>query len=134
VTAGSALLFFGTFQVDHPYNAVASEDIFVRNELLRAMTSSMPGRVTATAAIALATLSLFVVRLRQPIHYLIYAFAVLASLPVWLIEQRYYLGAFALFMAFREPASPAVERAILTVNTALSLYLFAGVVQGRFFL
>jgi alpha-1,2-glucosyltransferase len=84
--------------------------------------------------IALAALSLFVIRLRQPIHYLIYPFAALTVMPVWLIEQRYYLPAFALFMAFREPASPVVEGAILAVNTALSVWLFAGVVQGRFFL
>ena len=57
-------------------------------------------------AIALAALSLFVIRLRQPVHYLIYPFAALSVMPVWLIEQRYYFPAFALFMLFRESASP----------------------------
>jgi alpha-1,2-glucosyltransferase len=134
VALGSAALFFGTFRVDHPYNAVASEDVFVRNQILRLMTSSTPARVAACITIGLAALSLFVIRLRQPIHYLIYPFAALTVMPVWLIEQRYYLPGFALFMAFREAASPAVERTMLAVNAALSLYLFAGVVQGRFFL
>jgi alpha-1,2-glucosyltransferase len=134
VMVGSTLLFFGTFRVDHPYNAVVSEDLFVRNDILRLMTSSTAARLASSVVIALATLSLFVVRLRQPIHYLIYPFAALTVMPVWLIEQRYYLPAFALFMAFREPASPTVERAILAVNAVLSLYLFGGVLQGRFFL
>lgn len=134
VALGSALLFFGTFRVDHPYNAVASEDVFVRNEILRVMTSSTIARVAAWVTIVLAALSLFVIRLRQPIHYLIYPFAALAVMPVWLIEQRYYLPGFALFIAFREPASPAVERALLAMNALLSLYLFEGVVRGQFFL
>jgi alpha-1,2-glucosyltransferase len=134
VSLGSALLFFGTFRVDHPYNAVMSEDVFVRNGMLRVMTSSTLAGIASAAIVAVAVLALMVIRLRQPVHYLIYPFAALSVMPVWLIEQRYYLPAFALFMAFREPASPAVERAILAVNAALSLYLFAGVVQGRFFL
>ena len=134
VALGSALLFFGTFRVDHPYNAVASEDVFVRNEILRLMTSSTFARGAASVAIALAVLSLFVIRLRQPMHYLIYPFAALTVMPVWLIEQRYYLPGFALFMAFREPASPAVERAMLAVNALVAVYLFEGVVRGLFFL
>jgi alpha-1,2-glucosyltransferase len=134
VTLGCALLFFGTFRVDHPYNAVASEDVFVRNEILRLITSSTLARAGASVAIALAALSLFVIRLRQPMHYLIYPFAALTVMPVWLIEQRYYLPGFALFMAFREPASPAVERALLALNALVAVYLFEGVVRGLFFL
>jgi alpha-1,2-glucosyltransferase len=82
----------------------------------------------------LAVLSLFVIRLRHPLHYLIYPFAMLTVLPVWLIEQRYYLPAFSLFMVFRESASPALERALLATNAIAALYFFAGVTQGRFFL
>lgn len=135
VSICSAALFFGTFRVDHPYNDnVITGDIFLRNELLRAMTSSTLARAGASLAVALAALSLFVIRLRQPIHYLIYPFAALSVMPVWLIEQRYYLPAFALFMVFRESGSPNVERAIVALNGGAALYLFAGVVQGRFFL
>jgi len=135
VSVSSVALLFGTFQVDHPYNDnVVTEDIFLRNVLLQAMTSSTLARVTASAAITFAVLSLCVIRLRQPIHYLIYPFAALSVLPVWLIEQRYYLPAFALFMVFRESASPGIERAILAINGVAALYLFAGIVEGRFFL
>ena len=134
VALGCALLFFGTFRVDHPYNAVGSEDVFVRNEILRLITSSTLARIAASFAIVLAALSLFVIRLRQPMHYMIYPFAALTVMPVWLIEQRYYLPGFALFMAFREPASPLVERLLLVVNALVAVYLFEGVVRGLFFL
>jgi alpha-1,2-glucosyltransferase len=129
----SVVLFFGTFRVDHPYNAV-SDETFLRNEMLEAMTSSTLGRVAASGAIALAALSLFVIPLRQRVHYLIYPFAALSVLPVWLIEQRYYLPAFALFMLFRESGSPGIERALLAVNAVVATWLFAGVAQGWFFL
>jgi alpha-1,2-glucosyltransferase len=129
------VLFFGTFRVDHPDNLnVITQDTFLRNATLQAMTSSTFARVATSVAIALAALSLFVIRLRQPIHYLLYPFAALSLMPVWLIEQRYYLPAFALFMLFRESASPGVERAMVAMNGVVALYLFAGVAQGWFFL
>jgi alpha-1,2-glucosyltransferase len=135
VPLSSAVLFFGAFRVDHPYNHnVMTQDIFIRNGMLEAMTSSTLARVTTSVAIALAALSLFVIRLRQPVHYLIYPFAALSVMPVWLIEQRYYLAPFALFMLFRESASPTVEGVIVAMNGVVALYLFAGVAQGWFFL
>ena len=135
VALASVVLFFGTFRVDHPYNHNdITEDIFLRNAVLQVMTASTLARVATSVAIALAALSLFVIRLRQPVHYLIYPFAALSVMPVWLIEQRYYLPAFALFMLFRESASPGVERALVIVNGLLAIYLFEGVVRGLFFL
>jgi alpha-1,2-glucosyltransferase len=133
VVLSSVVLFFGTFRVDHPWN-VMTEDNFVRNAILQAMTSSTLAGVVTSAAIALAALSLFVIRLRQPVHYLIYPFAALSVMPLWLIEQRYYLPAFALFMVFRESASPGIERAMVVVNGFVAIYLFEGVVRGLFFL
>ena len=87
-----------------------------------------------SVAIALAVLSLCVIRLRQPAHYLIYPFAVVSVIPFWLIEQRYYMPVFTLFMLFRESASPRVERALLATSVVIALYLFAGVVGGQSFL
>ena len=133
VVLACVALFFGTFQVDHPYN-VTTQETFVRNAILQAMTSSTLARMATSLAIALAALSLFVIRLRQPVHYLIYPFAALSVMPVWLIEQRYYFPAFALFMLFRESASPGVERAMVAVNGFVAIYLFEGVVRGLFFL
>ncbi len=102
--------------------------------MIQAMTSSTIAGAVACVAIALAVLSLFVIRLRRPVHYLIYPFAAISVMPLWLIEQRYYLPAFALFMLFRESASPRVERTMVVVNVVIALYLFDGVARGRFFL
>ena len=54
--------------------------------------------------------------------------------PFWLIEQRYYMPVFTLFMLFRESASPRVERVLLATSVVIALYLFAGVVGGQSFL
>ena len=129
----SAVLFFGTFRVDHSGNT-QWQDYYVRNAMLEAMTSSTAAGVATTVAIALAVLALCVIRLRQPAHYLIYPFAVLSLVPVWLIEQRYYRPVFALFMLFRESASPGVERTLVAINAVVALYLFTGVVNGSSFL
>ena len=128
----SVVLYFGTFRVDHPSNI--GLNYFVRNALLEAMTASTGAGVVTSVAMALAVLSLCVIRLRQPVQYLIYPFAALSVMPSWLIEQRYYLPAFALFMLFRESASPRVERTLLAVNVVMALCLFVGVAEGWFFL
>lgn len=133
VPLSSAAIFFGTFRVDHPYNDPAN-DYFLRNRVLEAVTSSPVAGVVASLAITLALLSLCVIRLRRPIHYLIYPFAVVSVVPSWLIEQRYYLPAFALFMLFRESASRRVEYAILSVNAGVALWLHVGIVNAWFFL
>ena len=132
VLLSSVGLYFGTFRVDHPNNI--GLNYFVRNALLETMTASTSAGVVTSVAIALAVLSLCVIRLRQPVQYLIYPFAVFSVMPSWLIEQRYYLPAFALFMLFRESASPRVERALLAVNVVMALSLFVGITEGWFFL
>lgn len=133
VPAASAVLFFGTFRVDHSGNT-QWQDYYLRNAMLEAMTSSPVAGAAASVAIALAVLALCVIRLRQPAHYLIYPFTALSLTPVWLVEQRYYLPTFALFMLFRESGSPRVERTLLAIYVVLALYLFAGVVDGALFL
>ena len=133
VPVASIVLFFGTFRVDHSGNT-QWQDYYVRNAMLEAMTSSPVAGVVTSVAIALAVLSLCVIRLRQPAHYLIYPFAALSVMPVWLVEQRYYMPVFALFMLFRESASPRVERTLLGLSVVVALYLFAGVVGGQSFL
>ncbi len=133
VPLSSAMLFFGTFRVDHSGNT-QWQDYYIRNAMLEAMTSSPVAGVVTSVAIALAVLSLCVIRLRQPAQYLIYPFAAVSVMPIWLVEQRYYMPVFALFMLFRESASAKVERALLAMYVVMALYLFAGVVDSSFFL
>ena len=118
--------------MDHSNNI--GLDYYLHNALLEAMTASTGAGVVTSVAIALTVLSLCVIRLRQPVQYLLYPFAALSVMPSWLIEQRYYLPAFALFMLFRESASPRVERTLLAVNVVMALCLFVGVAEGWFFL
>ena len=132
VPLSSVVLYFGTFRVDHPNNIGLNH--YVRNALLETMTASTGAGVVISVAMALAVLSLCVIRLRQPVQYLIYPFAALSVMPSWLIEQRYYLPAFTLFMLFRESASPRVERTLLAVNVIMAFCLFVGVMEGWFFL
>ena len=133
VPLSSVVLYFGTFRVDHQNNLVGL-DYFLHNGLLEAITSSTGAGVVTSLAMALAVLSLCVIRLRQPVQYLLYPFAALSVMPSWLIEPRYYLPAFVLFMLFRESASPRVERTLLAANVVMALSLFVGVAKGWVFL
>jgi alpha-1,2-glucosyltransferase len=133
VPLASVALFFGTFRVDHSGNT-QWQDYYIRNAMLETMTSSLVAGVVVSVAMALAVLSLCVIRLRQPAHYLIYPFAALSVMPVGLIEQRYYIPVFALFMLFRESSSPGVERTLVALYIVMALYLFAGIVGGQSFL
>ncbi len=120
-----------TFVNDHPNNQL---DYFLRNKILMFSTSSLLWKSVFFVPTAFATLSLAVTRLKRPSHYLLYPVTVLALIPSWLIEQRYFLVPFALFLAFRERRHWIVEWAHVVLYTGLTGFFLWGIREGRFFL
>jgi alpha-1,2-glucosyltransferase len=52
----------------------------------------------------------------------------------WLVEQRYYVIPLAIFLLTRRHRQDIVEHLIVAIYACGSLSLFAGIVQGQFFL
>ena len=88
----------------------------------------------AYAAVAWTVLSLAVTPLVRPQYLLLYPFTVLFLVPSWLVEQRYTLIPFTLFLLMRRPASAPVELATWLWMLPFTAYFLWGIEAGHFFL
>ena len=126
------VVFLKTFKITHPHNFPS--EYFLRNWFLYYLDGHFHLKLLAYALIAYTMLSLMVTQLRQKSDYWLYPLIFIALLPVSLIEQRYYIVPFCLFMLFRRPLSLRFEILLLLWFVICSLYLMRGIVSLMFFL
>jgi len=126
------LVFLFTYTISHPHNF--RSDYFLRNWFLYQVKDMFKYQLYAYLAIAWSLLSLAVTPFRQKTQYWLYPISTLALLPVWLIEQRYYIVPFILFMLFRVPQARGIEIVILIWSILLSIPLTIGFTSMKFFL
>jgi alpha-1,2-glucosyltransferase len=127
------VLFFTTFQADHPYNG-ARYASFLHNRILLGLSATPLARLLFLAASLVAALTVAVTPLSRRSFYLLYPATLASLLPVWHVEPRYDLVPFTLFILFRRRLAAGIEGASLAWFVALSAYLLYGTVRGRFFL
>jgi alpha-1,2-glucosyltransferase len=108
--AGLLAIYLLTWRSDHEMNQLEG---YLRNDTLAWVGQSRTNQLLFFLPIAWASLGLAVTPLRRREDYLLYPFWVLTLLPIWLIEQRYYLSSFALLVLLRQPASGWRERLLL---------------------
>lgn len=126
------LIFLATFTISHPHNF--RSDYFLRNWFLYQLKDMFKYQLYAYLAIAWSILSFAVTSFRQKYQYWLYPISALALLPVWLIEQRYYIVPFVLFMLFRVPQARWTEVSLLLWSILLSIPLTIGFTSMKFFL
>lgn len=124
------VFYFFTFANTHPYN---QNPFFIRNKILMYFTSSEFLKVIFFIPIAFAILSLMVTKLKSKPHYLFYPFSILYLLPSWLVEPRYFIIPFVLFLSFREKRGIVVEFSLFAAFFTISLFLFYGTIKKIFF-
>lgn len=105
-------------------------DYFIRNAFI-AFVAHGWARFCFGILVALAACSIVFTRFRDPRGALIYPFSVICLASSVLIENRYSIIPFALWMAFRQDNSP---RWMLPAWLALSALLCYGVLTLRFML
>lgn len=114
-------------------NVVTPEYYFVRNHFIAMVQHGLPRRVFA-ALIGLAACSIALTKFEHPSGVLIYPFAAFYLSSSWLIENRYALIPFALWMALRKVQSEKAERCTLLSWIAVCLFLSWGIFNNRFML
>lgn len=122
-----------TFNNDHPYNNI-SPDYFIRNYILMHFTASPLMKAIFLIPILFAFWSLIVTKLSRKLWYLFYFFTFLFLLPSWLIEQRYYIIPFTLFILFRDGQSLLTERVTVIYNIILLFILIPMITNSSHFL
>ncbi|MBN8727628.1 MAG: hypothetical protein J0H15_07980 [Xanthomonadales bacterium] len=126
-------VFWWGFHVDNPYNTVWPW-FYIRNGLLLAVDGQPLWRAAFGLVATAAACGLAFTRLRPPGAAWLYVFAAVFLAASWLIEQRYVLVPFVLWLAFREQRGALIEYATFALWLVLAIFVFAGMVGGHFFL
>lgn len=117
------VLFFVTFKVDHHFNQ-ASFSYFLTNNLLDFFTRTLWGKIFFLSMIVFVLLSLFVTELRKNSYAVLYLTAVVALLPHWLIQPRYYIPIYTMFLLFQKDKSTRFNVVFLLYLVVLAAILF----------
>jgi alpha-1,2-glucosyltransferase len=128
-----AALYWFTFKVDHPYNQIETH-YFLRNLVLTRFTASTPMKIIFFLPVIYAFWSLVVTELKEKSYYFIYLFTIIFLAPSWLIEQRYYMIPFMLFMVFRKDQILWVEVSTIVYYMFILIWLMPLVVAVKAFL
>jgi alpha-1,2-glucosyltransferase len=121
------------FRADNPYNT-ALPDFIPRNAFLQMLDRDALARALAGIVMVLAACGLAPTHLHPREAAWLYPFAAFFLASSWLIEQRYALVPLVLWLAFREQRGRAIEYVTLALWLALAVYVFSGIISGRFFL
>ena len=81
-----------------------------------------------------ALISIPSIRLKRRAELLLYPMTLLFLFPSWLIEHRYYIIPFSLFLLLREQESERAEAGIALFSIIVSLGLYLPVIERTFFL
>jgi len=126
------IFYMLTFVNNHIFNTMGG-DHFLRNKALIYFTSSLLLKAIFFLPIAYSILSLFVTKLKDKSFYLLYPFTALYLMPSWLIEQRYYLIPFALFILFKKEKTKLIEYSTIILYIILSIAIFYWIKNNIFF-
>ena len=114
-------------------NVVTPENYFIRNHFIAMVQHDLPRRLFA-ALVGLAACSIALTKFEHPAGVLIYPFAAFYLSSSWLIENRYALIPFALWMALRKVQSQKAERYTLVAWVAACVFFGWGIFNNRFML
>jgi alpha-1,2-glucosyltransferase len=128
------LLFICFAKLRGSYDNVVTPDYYsVRNHFIAMVQHDLPRRLFA-ALVGLAACSIALTRFEHPSGVLIYPFTAFYLSSSWLIENRYAIIPFALWMALRKVDSQKAERYTLVGWIAVCLFLGWGIFNNRFML
>jgi alpha-1,2-glucosyltransferase len=125
-----AAFWFG-FRADHPYNA-ARPGYFIHNAIAKAAAMA-PGRAVGAVLALAGTWVLLRTPLWPRAAFWLFPIAAFFLAAEWLVETRYLIVPFALWLAFREQRSKAAEYTALALWAALAVIIVAGTINGRWF-
>lgn len=128
------VLYLLLFNANHFYNDARIFPFFLRNRVLDWITSNPGTKILAFFPIAYSIASIAVTRLEKRSFYLLYPFWLLFLCVLPLIEQRYYLIPYTLFLLFKEKDSRSVSGWTCALYLTASLFIFMGVRKAAFFL
>ena len=120
-----------TFTNSHPWNQ--NFDL-LRNLLLIFFTDSFFTKLIFFIIIAFSVFAISLFPLAKNSYYILYPLSFFSLLPVWLIDSRYLILPFALFILFRRFKNIRIEYPTTVIFTILSLIFYWGYLKQIFYL
>jgi alpha-1,2-glucosyltransferase len=127
----TSVAFVASFGVPHAYNRFPD---FLRNQLLMAADESLALRLALLVPLLIGLSGLLLDRPERPAGAVLWPVALLALLPVRLIDQRYAFAPLVLHQLLRRDGPAPVEWATLGLWAAAGLALVEGIARGAFLL
>jgi len=125
--------FWFGFHPDNPYNT-ALPAYYLHNLIPASIGGNPTLRALAAIGAAVTACGLAPTRLRPDGAGWIYPLALMFLAASWLVELRYVLVPFALWLALREHRGRAIEYATLALWLVLAVCMMSATVTHRFFL
>ena len=126
-----AIFYFG-FRADNPYNA-AAPDFYVHNLLAQDLATDRGLRFIAAVVAGVGARIFLVTPLRPAAAYWLFPIGAFFLASEWLVETRYLIVPFALWLAFREQRSKRAEYIMLALWALLAVEMFVFMIAGRAF-
>ena len=118
--------------IEHPWNIF--EPQFLRNQILWALMFNPWWMLVGMCLLIMGTTAYLAWPMIRPSAKLLAPFTALALLPITLIEPRYYLPVFMLFLLFSAPRPRWQEYALAVWLALQSGFVLVGHLNGWFFL
>lgn len=140
VSSNRKILFFAltftltgfiTFANLHPWNQTPDH---LRNRILITVAKQPPVKLLFFLSVSFTVLSLYKSKFLSSKFYLLYPFALLSLLPIWLIESRYAFIPLTLFILFRRTTSISAELITISLFLLFSAFLYFGYLHQIFYL
>jgi alpha-1,2-glucosyltransferase len=119
------------FRVDHPFNLVA-EPWMLHNHIILLCDANPVWKAAFGLIAVAAACGLAGTKLQPRMAWMLYPLALIALASFWMVEHRYALIPFALWLAFRERRSDAIEYATTALWAVLAVCFCLGIFSGRF--
>ena len=139
IVAGITFIFFiylWRHKITHDYNN-PSMGWWLHNKIMIYSTLDPILKILFFIPIAWAAVSHFIIA-RNSEHpwrlYLIYTFGLLTFLPLPLVELRYYIITFLLFILFKPQSKPSTEQTQLIIFSIASMYMIYATSQRLIFI
>lgn len=126
-------IFFYLFKADNWFNNPAF-NFYIRNKFINTVISSSTNKIIFFLFSSLSLLAIPILKLEKKEFNLFYLFSILYLSLSWLIECRYHIIPFTLFILFRKPEGKLPEIILIIYFLLMNIWLIWGSANMKFFI
>lgn len=123
-----------TFVLDHVFNARWAMDGFIRMRVLYYFLDTNIGMAILILTSFISILYILSTTKLKSNNTILSIFTFIYLIPLWLVEQRYYLPFYVIYIFFKEKEKPLIVYLQIALNILVTAYLLYNIYIDKFFL